>query len=347
MIWYRDRNNHLLRTNALATQLFKDQEAQIASYTDCEEVIRLNKPQLKIVRAYQDINGTERWMRMDKIPCWNNHGDLAGVIIFATDVTEYKQMQTSLSQESTEYMNIVVDNMPIMLVALDTEGHIVYWNRACEEMTGYRAKEMIGNEAALIRLFTKQTDRQNIVDFPEGAAAEDTYWESSIICREGKTKTIAWRSVCQHYPVPGWHVWHIGQDVTQHKQIERLSRETRSFLPQVLELSKLGICLTDDRGCILQVNRTFAEFYGFKTEELIGQRFTIVLPAPTHDEEVREYYSLLLKQNESTLIKRRNDQHRSGQAFEVQVMASRVILEDKRRVLISFVSKLNDIKQVK
>jgi PAS domain S-box-containing protein len=347
MVWYRDRNNHLLRTNTLAAQTFKENEAQIASYTDCEEIIRLNKPQLKIVRAYQDANGVDRWMRIDKIPCWNNHGDLVGIIIFAIDVTEDKQMQTALSQESAEYMNIVVDNMPVMLTALDAGGHIVYWNHACEKVTGYRTEEMIGNEAALIRLFSKQTDHQNILKFPETSATEDMSWESSIICRDGKTKTIAWRSVCQHHPVPGWHVWHIGQDITQHKQLERLSRETRSLLPQVLELSKLGICLTDDRGRILQINQAFAEFYGFKSEELVGQRFTAVLPASIHDEEVREYYSLLLKQNEPILIKQRHDQHRNGQDFTVQVMASRVILEDKRRVLLSFISKLSDIKQLK
>ena len=172
-------------------------------------------------------------------------------------------------------------------------------------------------------------------------------WDTNLVCRDGKTKVITWHNVSQRYPVPGWYAWHIGHDVTKHKQAERLSHETRSLLPQVLELSKLGICLTDDRGRILQINHAFAEIYGFKTEELVGQRFTVVLPVATHDEEVREYYSLLLKQPEPTLIKQRYDQHRNGQAFEVQMLASRVVLEDKRRVLISFVSKLSDLKQFK
>lgn len=355
MIWYRDRNNYLLRTNAQAAKTFKQNETQLATYIDCEEVIQLNKPQLKIIRTFTDAAGSEHWLKIDKMPCWNKQGDLVSVIVFAVDITEDKQMQTPLSipqENGTSYMDIVVANMPAMLVALDAEGHFVYWNRACEEITGYRGEDMVGNNKALTQLFSNQVDRRHMLELPEIPTTVATHtkgvqWETNVICRDGKARTIAWHSVCKHHYVPSWHVWHIGQDVTQRKQMERLSRETRSLLPQILELARLGICLTDDRGRILQVNRAFAEFYGFKPEELVGQRFTVVLPAAIHDEEVREYYSLLLKQNEPTLIKQRHDQHRNGQAFEVQVTASRVVLEDKRRVLISFISKLSDLKQVK
>lgn len=352
MIWYRDRNNHLLRTNALAAQTFKGSDTQVATFTDCVDVIRLNRPQLGLMQVYQDATSKNRWIRVDKVPCWNKQGDVVGVVVFAIDVTDYKKTQTSL-QISEERMYMVVENMPFMLSAFDAEGNIVHWNHACEEISGYRADEVINSKSALELLFPNQTERQRVLtawDTSEVSEQGGAQWESSLVCRDGRTKTILWSSVCKQYPIPGWYAWHIGQEATQRRQAaerQPVIRENRGLFTQAFELSKLGVCLTDDRGRILQTNRAFAEFYGFKIEELIGQRFTVILPSTAHDEEVREYYSLLLKQEEPTLTKRRHDQHRSGQLFDVQVIASRVVLEDRRRVLISIVSKLSELKQGK
>jgi hypothetical protein len=46
-----------------------------------------------------------------------------------------------------------------------------------------------------------------------------------------------------------------------------------------------------------------------------------------------------MAQDKPIFFKRRMEQHRKGDVFEVQVMASRVILKDQGRMLISIVSK--------
>jgi PAS domain S-box-containing protein len=133
--------------------------------------------------------------------------------------------------------------------------------------------------------------------------------------------------------------------VTFRKQAEQSFRQSQALLAHVFESAKVGICLTDDRGRFVQINRAFAGFYGFNPEELLGQVFTSILPTVQHSDAVREYYSLLMTQDAPTLLRHRTEQHRNGQTIEVLMISSRVILEDKRRLLISVVSKANEVKR--
>jgi len=388
MIWYCDTNKQLLRQNNKAAEISKKYQQELATIINCEEVVQQGRPQYGIVHnlnatksqhtdqtnnANQYDEENARWLQIDKIPYRDMQGNVTSVIVFGVDMTEHKQTQSTL-QVNEERMHLVVENMPIMLNALDVDGNIIAWNRASEEITGYSAEEMIGNAKAIETLYPDTTDRRRMLSQATQFAstsfnkrtAPDTdnaqannnnnlvtrnsnsplelekavqTWETRITGKNGHTKLIAWSSVAKQFPIPGWHTWFIGQDVTLRKLVERTYQDYDVLMASVFHVTKLGICLTDDRGRFLQVNRTYAEFYGYRPEELIGQPFTTILPAAIHNDAVREYYSLLMTREEPTLLKRRGEQHRNGQLFDVQIMASRVILEDKRRILLSIVTQ--------
>ena len=138
-------------------------------------------------------------------------------------------------------------------------------------------------------------------------------------------------------------------DLTKYKNLQSLLPENQEQQPDfidfktlfvsVFEVTRLGICLTDDRGRFLMVNQAYADLYGYSKEELVGQPFTMVLPPTAHDEAVRKYYSLLMTQDKPTLFRQQKDQHRNGRIFELQVMASPIVLLDRRRMLLSIVSQ--------
>ena len=337
MIWYRDSDNKLLRANKLAEETFGRGDSLAKQYTSCEEVIQLGRAVSGVVLQYRGVHGDTGWMQLDKIPYRDSQGNLTGVIVFAIDMTDYKQTQVSL-QASEERMYLAVENMPVMLVAFDREGSIVVWNRTCEEVTSFSSEDIVNNHKALQLLFPDAGDRRRMMSKWHTLDEGQNYWETRIACKDGHLKTIAWTSVCKQYPIPGWHAWHIGQDITTSRKVEHSFREAEALLASVIELSKLGVCLMDDRGRFIQVNRAFADLYGYHPDEMIGEPFTITLPPAVHNDAVRQYYSLLMTQEEPTLIKWQNEQHRNGRLFGMQIMSSRVILEDRRRLLLSIVS---------
>lgn len=343
MIWYRDHDNQLLRANKRAVEVFGpinelDEQAAVWHYTDCEEIIQLGRAQYGVLQQYQTKEGKLGWMQVDKIPYHDTHGNIMGVIVFASDITEYKHNQASL-QASEERMYMAVENLPALLIALDSEGNILLWNRTCEQVSGYKVEEIVNNNRALELLYPNPDDRRRMVTQWSASVEPEVQWETRMTCKNGSLRTIAWRSVAKQFPIPGWHAWHIGQDITEHKQSTENSRHNTELLASVLASSKLGVCITDDRGRFVQVNNAYAELYGFRPEELVGQPFTTVLPPKSHNDAVREYYSLLMSHDEPTLVIQPAQRHAAGEVFNVKVISSRVILEDRRRMLISVVSK--------
>src|SRR5436309_1661040 len=71
--------------------------------------------------------------------------DVAGSFIHCVgfDITELKQVQEAL-QEERKLVSAIFDTVGALIVVLDPEGRIERFNRACEQMTGYRFEEARG-----------------------------------------------------------------------------------------------------------------------------------------------------------------------------------------------------------
>ena len=102
LIWYKDRDNRILRANrAAAESMGMSAEALEGRSTydvypdeaddyhrDDLEVIRSGRPKLGIVEPLQSGSGEKRWVRTDKIPYRDRSGEIIGVIVFAVDITD-------------------------------------------------------------------------------------------------------------------------------------------------------------------------------------------------------------------------------------------------------------------
>jgi PAS domain S-box-containing protein len=114
-IWYKDAHNRFLKVNKAAAESIGRTKEQIEGktcedifpneaahyYADDLEVIRSGRPKLGIAELQQTASGEKKWMRTDKIPYFDEQGSVAGVIVFALDITELKQ-----AQERIEVANI-------------------------------------------------------------------------------------------------------------------------------------------------------------------------------------------------------------------------------------------------
>jgi PAS domain S-box-containing protein len=116
MIWFKDKENRILRVNALAassigrkveevegrkTAEFYPDEAD-KYHQDDLEVIRSERPKLGIVEPYRVASGEKRWIRTDKIPYRDANGNIVGVIVFSVDITAQRRAQESMQQAHDE-----------------------------------------------------------------------------------------------------------------------------------------------------------------------------------------------------------------------------------------------------
>jgi PAS domain S-box-containing protein len=110
MIWYKDRNNKILRCNDLAAKVkgmnVEEMENRYTSelypdeadsyYRDDMDVIESGIPKYGIIELHEVSNGKKIWVKTDKIPYTDKKGTISGVVVFATDITQLKQAEGDL-----------------------------------------------------------------------------------------------------------------------------------------------------------------------------------------------------------------------------------------------------------
>lgn len=173
----------------------------------------------------------ETWKLWTRRAIYNEAGALVEYQAVGRDITEQKQAEQAL-RTSEERMRLAVQNLPVMVDAVDETGTIIMWNRECERVTGYSAEEMIGNPHAFELLFPDPAVRAHVQGlFKEGGGAFRDL-EITLTCKDGSQRIVARSDVSKYYPIPGWSSWAVGIDITERTQTERALRQTQEQLEQ-------------------------------------------------------------------------------------------------------------------
>jgi len=143
-----------------------------------------------------------------------------GIALHNLEMKEERGRAEGALKESDARLRMVVENMPVMLDAFDDKGNVVTWNSECEKVTGFNSREIINNPGAGKILYPNQDCENGI--HPMGGAYGGNFrnLEWDITCKDGSVRTILWSNISEKYPIPGWHSWAIGFDITERRKAE-------------------------------------------------------------------------------------------------------------------------------
>ena len=123
------------------------------------DIIKTGTPQKKLYFSYEPPAG-KRWAHVYKSPFLNTEGEIIGVIGFATDVTEIKQMQDELKRNEERFRSYFETSRDcIYITSLD--GTILELNEAAVETFGYASKESL-MEVSVQDLYKNPEDRDKL-----------------------------------------------------------------------------------------------------------------------------------------------------------------------------------------
>ena len=217
------------------------------------------------------------------------HGEevVGGVVTFV-DITERKRMKDAI-QDEKRFVSTILETVGALIVVLDTEGRIVRFNQACEQITGYsfaEARDRHVWEFLLVPDEIEQViaifDNLRLTRFPN---RHENYW----VTKSGERRLIAWsNTVLQDSEGAVTHVVGTGIDITERKQVEealRLSQdELRALAGRLIsakeeEARRIARELHDEFGQRLAVlNLTAAELAGLLSSqpELAAEKLQVM-----------------------------------------------------------------------
>lgn len=95
------------------------------------------------------------YLDMTIVPIVSAEQTVQGFLVYVRDISVRKRAE-ALLQERKKFAEEVIENSAVATFVLDPDHTVVLWNKACEELTGVRASEMIGTDDHWKPFYDKQ-----------------------------------------------------------------------------------------------------------------------------------------------------------------------------------------------
>jgi PAS domain S-box-containing protein len=204
--------------------------------------------------------GGMRWIRERIFPIPDSQGNVYRSAGLAEDVTERKEAEEAL-RRSEERFRLLVDYMPVLIHAHDQDLNYVFWNKESVRVTGYSSEQIVGKPEAMKVLYPDRGYRKKEVYKRHGGKMDYRNWENRVTCSDGSTKIISWSNLSNRCPIPGWHEWEMGLDVTERRKFENALAESEARYRFITESLPVGVLLMDRNYRIVASNSTMRRWF--------------------------------------------------------------------------------------
>ena len=194
-------------------------------------------------------DGRWRWWEVEARAI-HKQGELVGLQLAARDVTERRRLMDVLGK-SEEQLKQVFEITPDALYMIDMKGVFVDWNRAAEEITGYKKHELMGKSFLASRVFDPTHIPKAAELLAKNAMGQATGPDEFNFNRKDGTQVIV---EIRTFPIKTRNrelIAGIARDITIHKRAEAALQKVRDELEDRLrerteELSSANALLTQE-----------------------------------------------------------------------------------------------------
>ena len=223
------------------------------------------------------------------------------VLVHLEDITERNQAEEML-RESEQLFSSLVQHSAIATFVVDPEHKVLYWNKACEELTGIRAEEVIGTSNHWQAFYAKHRPCLADVIIDNKTEIMDEFYEihakSKLIPKGlhsegwypglgGKDRYILF-DAAPIYGINGKLAASIEtlQDITERKLAEEELRKTRNYLENLIDYANAPIIVWDTYFSITRFNHAFELLTGLKADEVLDEPLAILFPENSREESM-------------------------------------------------------------
>lgn len=270
-------------------------QEQVTQYLTREHEILQKGETLDIPEEeYTTPNGETKLLHMVKAPVLGNAPDGRCVITLVEDITAKKAQERELI-ESKNFLQTVVNQLPVSLSVKNYEGQYILWNKKSEELFGAEAKDVIGKTDYRKDLNKEQAEfvRETDLRVFESRREQNIPQELISSASEG-IKIMHTVKTPVFNPDGSPHcLLVVSEDITAKTKMEKQILEARDKNTLLVENAREGVVIIED-GKIIYANHAFCVLLGYETLEDIQGKNLLDFSTENHLVFLKEKYDAVL-----------------------------------------------------
>jgi PAS domain S-box-containing protein len=207
---------------------------------------------LETVRLRKD--GQRMIVSVTYSPVRDSDGQIVAISKIVRDITAQKE-----ALEEIRFQAQLLDAVGQAVVAIDLKGVVVYWNRTAEQYYGWRAEEVIGQNAdRFIPNFASRSDAKTLLTGAKGGQR----WSGEYqVQRKDGTLLPVWVTDSPIYDSDDRLIGIVGiaVDMTERKRMEQALTISEQFARATVDALSSRIAIIDETGRIVAVNQAWLQ----------------------------------------------------------------------------------------
>ena len=267
--------------------------------------------------------------------------------ITVQDITKRKRTENILQESEKKYRELVQNTNSIIL-RMDINGRITFFNEFAQKFFGYTKDEILGKNVVGTIVPEMDTSYRDLKAMIKDIIQNPNLYtinENENIRRNGERVWILWTN--KGAIDKDGHITEIlciGNDITEHKKTEEALYKSQQEFNSLFKSSPEALVYIDENSNILNINPRFTELFGYTLDEVKGKNLDggIIHPPGKMEEGKRLTKKALKGYFYYETIRKKKD----GTLFPVSVSGSNILINGHVKGILGIYINITERKKI-
>jgi PAS domain S-box-containing protein len=254
-----------------------------------------------VLRRDGEWHGEVKNIKKDGTHFWSyinvslfDHPEFGKVMVSAhMDITERKQAEKAFLESREQYRELLV-NASSIIIRMDHEGAITFFNEYAQKFFGYAQDEVLGKDVRIL-VPPVESNGKNLIKMADDILGNPDEFDENInenVLKNGERVWVLWRNKAIR-DSSGNIIGNIavGSDITQRKRIDEALAAKHNQLQDIIDNTPAIVYAFDLEERFVMANTALAKLLNSTPEQMIGKRRQEFMPkedADWHEANDRE-----------------------------------------------------------